>query len=80
MGAKATESNTMKPTYSLPPINGKRAPEVYDSRDAAARMVAKMARDAYRDHLADLTILERQCMAKLLHRHDEATATVESEK
>jgi hypothetical protein len=46
----------------------------------AARMVAKMARDAYRDHLADLAILEHQARAKLLHRHDEVTATVESEK
>jgi RNase H-fold protein (predicted Holliday junction resolvase) len=94
----------MKPTYSLPPINGKRAPEVYDSRKArlaaeyvekigydpfvddpsltveevtqtlkeydveAARMVAKMARDAYRDHLADMAILERQALARLMQR------------
>lgn len=52
-------------------------PTPNDSNDAS--MVAKMARDAYRDHLADLTILERQCLACLLRRHEEALETVEKE-
>lgn len=41
-----------------------------EEEEILAQMVAKMARDANRDHLADLAILEQQARAKAERHHN----------